>query len=60
MMLDADYLNKKEATNGIHPHYDFVNKKIASKHTDVMVGEGIFGLSIQEKESLNLTSDEQE
>lgn len=27
MMLDADYLNKKEATNGIHPHYDFVNKK---------------------------------
>ena len=59
-MLDADYLNKKEATNGIHPHYDFVNKKIASKHTDVMVGEGIFGLSIQEKESLNLTSDEQE
>lgn len=25
-----------------------------------MVGEGIFGLSIQEKESLNLTSDEQE
>lgn len=60
MMLDADYLNKKEATNGIHPHYDFVNKKIASKHTDVMIGEGIFGLSIQEKESLNLTSDEQE
>lgn len=60
MMLDADYLNKKEATNGIHPHYDFVNKKIASKHTDVMVGEGIFGLSMQEKESLDLTSDEQE
>ena len=60
MMLDADYLNKKEATNGIHPHYDFVNKKIASKHTDVMVGEGIFGLSMQEKESLDLTREEQE
>ncbi len=60
MVQDADYLNKNEATNGIHPHYDFVNKKIARKYPEVKIGEGIFGLSKKEKENLNLTSAEKE
>ena len=50
--------NAKEATNGIHPHYDFVNKKIQSLHPNVTVGEGIFGLSNIEKDSLGLNISE--
>jgi len=44
--------------NGIHPHYDFVNNKIQSKYPFLKKGEGIFGLSEEEKNKLNLTNDE--
>jgi len=44
--------------NGIHPHYDFVNKKIQDKHPKLKVGQGIFGLSKEEKEEINFTRDE--
>ena len=47
-----------EATNGIHPHYDFVNNKINRNHPNVAVGTGIFGLSNDEKEALNLSASE--
>ena len=40
--------------NGIHPHYDFVNNKIQSKYPFLKKGEGIFGLSEEEKNKLNL------
>lgn len=54
-------LTAKEVANGIHPHYDFVNKSIAVKHNNKFnIGEGIFGLSENEKENLDLTKDEQE
>lgn len=44
--------------NGIHPHYDFVNKKIQSKFPELVIGQGIFGLSNSEKQNLNLTEKE--
>jgi len=53
------FLMEDEATNGIHPHYDFVNNKIHRNHPEVEVGMGIFGLSHQEKEHLNLTKEEE-
>lgn len=44
-----------EITNGIHPHYDFINKRINAEHNNKFInGEGIFGLSALEKENLNL------
>jgi len=53
-------LTEKEVANGIHPHYDFVNKSIALKHSNKCnVGEGIFGLSQSEKANLHLTNEEQ-
>ena len=52
------FLRDDEATNGIHPHYDFVNNKINRKHPDFPVGTGIFGLSNNERNSLNLSSSE--
>jgi len=53
-------LTEKEVANGIHPHYDFVNKSIALKHSNKCnVGEGIFGLSQSEKANLHLTKEEQ-
>lgn len=52
-------LTEKEVANGIHPHYDFVNKAISAKHGNKFeVGEGIFGLTSKEKESLHLTKEE--
>ena len=51
-------LYDKEVANGIHPHYDFVNNKIQSKYPFLKKGEGIFGLSEEEKNKLNLTNDE--
>lgn len=51
---------EKEATNGIHPHYDFVNKKIHTNHPEVAIGEGIFGLSNEEKINLSLSTEENE
>ncbi|TQR51514.1 Eco57I restriction-modification methylase domain-containing protein, partial [Campylobacter troglodytis] len=52
-------LKADEMTNGIHPHYDFINKKINFEHNNKFTdGEGIFGLSTLEKESLNLSNAE--
>ena len=48
------FLQDKELTNGIHPHFDFVNKKLAEKY-NLKIGEGIFGLSTNEVNHLNLT-----
>jgi adenine-specific DNA-methyltransferase len=54
-------LNEKEVANGIHPHHDFVNKKIALELNDSFkVGDGIFGLSEAEKHKLKLTEKELE
>lgn len=57
---DKLFLYDSEATNGIHPHYDFVNNKIARNHIGAIVGEGIFGLSNLEKSNLNLMQREKE
>lgn len=52
-------LTEKEVANGIHPHYDFVNKAISVKHGNKFkIGEGIFGLTSKEKEDLHLTKEE--
>ena len=54
-------LEEKEVANGIHPHHDFVNKKIALElNNNFKVGDGIFGLSKEEKEKLNLSQKELE
>jgi adenine-specific DNA-methyltransferase len=54
-------LNEKEVANGIHPHYDFINKKNAEKSNGVFkVGDGIFGLSHKEYKELNLLNNEKE
>ena len=50
------YLQNDEATNGIHTHHDCVNNKIHGQFPDLEVGKGIFVLSSEEKESLNLTT----
>ncbi|HBK1673403.1 TPA: Eco57I restriction-modification methylase domain-containing protein [Campylobacter coli] len=50
------YLEEKEVANGIHPHYDFINNRINSNHNFAFkIGQGIFGLSEEEKEKLKLT-----
>ena len=51
-------LNSDEVANGIHAHYDFVNKKIQSNFPNLVNGQGIFGLSEVEKQNLNLTKEE--
>ena len=51
------YFTEKELANGIHPHFDFVNKKLADKH-NLKIGEGIFGLSEKEKDKLQLSENE--
>jgi type I restriction-modification system DNA methylase subunit len=51
------YLANNELANGIHPHYDFVNKKISDK-SGFPIGSGIFGLSNNELISLNLLETE--
>ena len=50
-------LSEKEVANGIHPHHDFVNRKI-SKISNFKIGEGIFGLSDDEKNNLKLSENE--
>nr|WP_033774810.1 class I SAM-dependent DNA methyltransferase [Helicobacter pylori] len=53
------FLNKKEITNGIHPHYDRINKKINEKFSNQFFnGEGIFVLSEVEKNNLKLSQKE--
>jgi adenine-specific DNA-methyltransferase len=54
-------LGEKEVANGIHPHHDFINKKISYElNNKFKIGDGIFGLSNQELESLNLLENEKE
>ncbi len=55
---NAHYLNSNEATNGIHSHFDFVNKKMHDKNSSLVIGSGIFGLSSQELNDLNLPEEE--
>lgn len=53
------YLNPREVANGIHSHFDFVNKKMVEQYNGKYhVGEGIFGLSNSEKVKLELTEPE--
>jgi adenine-specific DNA-methyltransferase len=60
-LVDHYYLTEKEVANGIHPHYDFINKSISEKHNGMFnIGQGIFGLSEQEKNALMLTDKELE
>lgn len=51
------FLLENELTNGIHPHYDFINKKLSKKYK-YSIGEGIFGLSKSEVKALNMTEGE--
>ncbi len=51
------YLTPNEVANGIHAHYDFINKKLSEK-SGFTTGEGIFGLSHDELKGLNLTKEE--
>jgi adenine-specific DNA-methyltransferase len=54
-------LNENEVANGIHPHYDYVSKATQKILGDSFrVGQGIFVLSNEEKESLHLTKKELE
>ncbi|MDU9766918.1 Eco57I restriction-modification methylase domain-containing protein [Helicobacter pylori] len=53
------FFDKKEITNGIHPHYDRINKKINEKFSNQFFnGEGIFVLSEAEKNNLKLSQKE--
>lgn len=59
----AEHLNltEKEVANGIHPHYDFINKKLSEKSKGLFkIGEGIFGLSHKEYKELELLENEKE
>jgi adenine-specific DNA-methyltransferase len=51
--------NEDEVANGIHPHHDYVNKKMQEILGDNFhVGQGIFVLSEDEKKNLNLNKKE--
>lgn len=56
---DNIFLEEDELTNGIHPHYDFINKKLSERY-GFQIGEGIFGLSDSEVAALKLTKSELE
>lgn len=51
------FLSSDEVANGIHPHYDFINKKLSDKY-GFPIGTGIFGLSLDEVNSLCLDENE--
>ena len=51
------FLFEEELTNGIHPHHDFINKKLSEKY-GFPIGDGIFGLSRSEIDELELLEDE--
>lgn len=55
---DADFLLDKEASNGIHTHFDFVNKKMHEQYKEMNIGDGIFVLSYEELLNLNLSKEE--
>jgi hypothetical protein len=50
-------LTEKEVANGIHPHFDFINKKLSVLH-GLEIGIGVFGLSKTERDNLKLSKDE--
>jgi adenine-specific DNA-methyltransferase len=55
------FLTNKEVANGIHPHFDFIGKKQKEKlGENFKIGDGIFGLSQEENENLNLSETEKE
>ena len=54
---DGIFLSENELTNGIHPHFDFVNKILSEKY-GFPIGKGIFGLSMSEINALQLTESE--
>lgn len=51
------HLKENEITNGIHPHYDFINKKLSQKY-GFKQGTGIFGLNKEDIKSMSLTDEE--
>ena len=51
------YSSEKEVANGIHPHYNFINKKLSLIY-NLEIGTGIFGLSNKEKIELKLSKKE--
>ncbi len=51
-------LDKNEAINGIHPHHASVTKKMLKTIPNKKVGDGIFVISEEEKQYLNLDSHE--
>ncbi|WP_373059992.1 Eco57I restriction-modification methylase domain-containing protein [Zunongwangia sp. H14] len=54
-------LQPNEATNGIHTHHDYLSKAMLKKlDSNFKVGDGIFALSTEELENLNLSTDEKE
>lgn len=54
-------LTAREVANGIHPHFDYVNKKAAEKLNGLhKIGDGIFGLSERERTVLHLSPNEEE
>ncbi len=56
---DIDYLMENEVANGIHPHYDFVTKKmLLNLDSTFSVGDGIFGVNHSELQELNLNEEE--
>ncbi|MBO5181858.1 MAG: N-6 DNA methylase [Paraprevotella sp.] len=56
-VVNKIFLAEYELTNGIHPHYDFINKRLSEKY-GFPIGKGIFGLSRAETEVLKLTEAE--
>ncbi len=55
------YFNETEVGNGIHPHHDFVSKKmIKVLPENIKIGDGIFALSKDELKDLNLNEVEYE
>lgn len=57
---NAIYLEDYEIINGIHPHHACVTKKMLPLLTDSVVGDGIFIISQNELDKLNLTNKEKE
>ena len=53
------FLSKEDVTNGIHPHPDYINKKMVELSGDQFVsGQGVFALSKYELETLKLNKGE--
>ena len=54
-------LDANEATNGIHTHHDYLSKAMLKKlDGDHRVGEGVFALSNEELNGLNLSGEEKD